>query len=101
MTTQADQKLENAQFWFAAAAMNEVAIRSDDTLKALNLTPSFYVFQAWLLIATGGAVAAALVAAHAGVDVARCLVILMVAPAVTVVASEIRTIGVTSLVRGG
>jgi hypothetical protein len=56
MTTQsADQKFENAlkifetevaettQFWFAAAAMNEVALRSEDTLKALNLTPSFWI----------------------------------------------------------
>jgi hypothetical protein len=65
------------------------------------LVRRFYVFQAWLLIVTGGAVAAALVAALAGVDVARCLVILMVAPAVTVVGSEIRTIRVRSLVHGG
>jgi low temperature requirement protein LtrA len=50
----------------------------------------FYAFQAWLLIATGGAVAATLVAALSGVDVARCLVILMLAPAVTVVGSEVR-----------
>jgi low temperature requirement protein LtrA len=56
------------------------------------LVRRFYAFQAWLLIATGGAVAAVLVAALAGVDVARCLVILMVAPAVTVVGSETRTI---------
>ena len=50
----------------------------------------FSIFQAWLLIATGGAVAATLFAALSGVDVARCLVILMLAPAVTVVASEVR-----------
>jgi low temperature requirement protein LtrA len=50
----------------------------------------FYAFQAWLLIATGGAVAATLVAALSGVDVARCLVVLMLAPAVTVVGSEVR-----------
>src|SRR5438552_18463625 len=49
-----------------------------------------YAFPAWLLIATGGAVAATLVAALSGVDVARCLVILMLAPAVTVVGSEVR-----------
>jgi low temperature requirement protein LtrA len=49
----------------------------------------FSVFQAWLLIATGVAVAAPLVAALSGVDVAKCLVILMLAPAVTVVASEV------------
>jgi low temperature requirement protein LtrA len=54
------------------------------------LVRRFYVFQAWLLMATGGAVAATLVAALSGVDVARCLVILMLAPAVTVVGSEIR-----------
>jgi hypothetical protein len=54
------------------------------------LVRRFYVFQAWLLIATGGAVAAALLAALSGVDVARCLVILMFAPAVTVVGAEVR-----------
>jgi hypothetical protein len=51
------------------------------------LVRRFYVFQAWLLIATGGAVAATLVAALSGVDVAKCLVILMLAPAVSVVGS--------------
>jgi hypothetical protein len=30
-----------SQLWFVAAAMNEVALRNKDTLKALNLTPSF------------------------------------------------------------
>jgi low temperature requirement protein LtrA len=54
------------------------------------LVRRFYVFQALLLIATGGAVGATFVAALAGVDVARCLVILMLAPAVTVVGSEVR-----------
>jgi hypothetical protein len=54
------------------------------------LVRRFYVFQAWLLIATGGAVAATLVAALSGVDVARCLVILMLAPMVTVVGSEVQ-----------
>jgi len=54
------------------------------------LVRRFYAFQAWLLIATGGAVAATLVAALSGVDVARCLVILMLAPAVAVVGSEVR-----------
>jgi hypothetical protein len=34
---------EATQFWFAAAAMNEVARRNIDTLKALNVTPSFWV----------------------------------------------------------
>jgi hypothetical protein len=50
----------------------------------------FSLFQAWLLIATGGVVAVTLVAALSGVDVARCLVILMLAPTITVVASEVR-----------
>jgi low temperature requirement protein LtrA len=50
----------------------------------------FYVFQVWLLIATAGVVALTLVAALSGVDVARCLVILMLAPTVTVVGSEVR-----------
>jgi hypothetical protein len=54
------------------------------------LVRRFSAFQAWLLIATGGAIAATLVAALSGVDVARCLVILMLAPAVTVVGSEVR-----------
>lgn len=34
---------EATQFWFAAAAMNEVARLNTDTLNALNLTPSFWV----------------------------------------------------------
>jgi low temperature requirement protein LtrA len=54
------------------------------------LIQRFYTFQAWLLIGTAGAVAATVVAALWGVDVAKCLVILMLAPAVTVVASEVR-----------
>src|SRR5579862_5994313 len=54
------------------------------------LVRRFYVFQAWWLIATAGVVAATLVSALSGVDVARCLVILMLAPAVTVVGSEAR-----------
>src|SRR5712691_8373034 len=37
------QVAETTQFWFAAATMNEVAKRSKDTLKALNLTPSFWI----------------------------------------------------------
>jgi low temperature requirement protein LtrA len=54
------------------------------------LVRRFYVFQAWLLIGTAGAIAATLVAGLSGVDVAKCLVILMLAPAVTVVGSEVR-----------
>ncbi len=37
------QVAEVTQFWFAAAAMNEVARRNPQTLKALNLTPSFWI----------------------------------------------------------
>jgi hypothetical protein len=48
----------------------------------------FNIFHVWSLIATAGVVAATLVAVLSGVDVARCLVILMLAPAVTVVRSE-------------
>jgi low temperature requirement protein LtrA len=55
-----------------------------------QLVRRFYVFQVWLLIATAGVVAVSLVAALSGVDVARCLVILMLAPTVTVVGSEVR-----------
>jgi hypothetical protein len=43
-----------------------------------------------LLIATAGVVAVTIVASLSGVDVARCLVVLMLAPAVTVVGSEVR-----------
>jgi len=55
---------------------------------AYYLVRRFHTFQAWLSIAAGGAIAATLVAALSGVDVARCLVILMLAPAVTVAGSE-------------
>ena len=54
------------------------------------LVRRFYLFQAWLLIATASVVAVTLVAALSGVDVARCLVTLMLAPAVTVVGSEVQ-----------
>ena len=54
------------------------------------LVRRFYAFQAWLLIGTAGAVAATVVAALSGVDVAKCLVILILAPAVIVVGSEVR-----------
>ena len=57
-----------------------------------HLVRRFYFFQVWLLIATAGVVAITLVAALSGVDVARCLVILMLAPAVTVVGSEVRVL---------
>src|SRR5262245_43256631 len=34
---------ETTQFWFAAATMNEVAKVNEETLSALNVTPSFWV----------------------------------------------------------
>jgi low temperature requirement protein LtrA len=54
------------------------------------LVRRFYIFQTWPLIATAGVVAVTLVAALSGIDVARCLVILMLAPTVTVIGSEVR-----------
>jgi low temperature requirement protein LtrA len=54
------------------------------------LVRRFYSFQTSSLIATAGVVGVALVAALSGVDLARCLVILMLAPMVTVVSSEVR-----------
>jgi hypothetical protein len=54
------------------------------------LVRRFYIFQTWSLIATAGVVAVTLVAALSGVNVASCLVILMLAPTVTVVGSELR-----------
>ena len=42
--------------------------------------------------ATAGVVAVTLVATISGVDVAKCLVILMLAPTVTVVGSEVRAL---------
>jgi low temperature requirement protein LtrA len=54
------------------------------------LVRRFYFFQICLLVATTAVVAISLAAALAGVDVARCLVILMLAPTVTVVGSEVR-----------
>jgi len=56
------------------------------------LVRRFFLFHAWLLIATAGIVAVTLVAAVSGLDVAKCLVILMLAPAVTVVGSELRVL---------
>jgi hypothetical protein len=54
------------------------------------LVRRFSVCQAWLLIATAGVIAVTLVAALSEVDVASCLVILMLAPSVSVVGSEVR-----------
>jgi len=54
------------------------------------LVRRFTVFQTWLLIVTAGVAIVALVAALSGVDVAKCLVALMLAPAVTVVGCAVR-----------
>jgi hypothetical protein len=61
-------------------------------LLSYYLVRCFFLFQAWLLVATAGIVAVTLGAAVSGLDVARCLVILMLAPAVTVVGSELRVL---------
>ena len=53
------------------------------------LVRSFDALHVWLLIATAAVVALSILAAAAGVDIAICLVILMLAPAVTVVGYEI------------
>ena len=52
------------------------------------LLDRFDPFHAWLLIATAAVAALAVIAALAGADMAVCLVILMLAPAVTVVGYE-------------
>ncbi|MGO4572587.1 low temperature requirement protein A [Microvirga sp. 2TAF3] len=52
------------------------------------LLDRFDPFHVWLLIATAAVVALAVIAALAGTDMAVCLVILMLAPAVTVVGYE-------------
>lgn len=54
------------------------------------LVRRFDPFHVWLLIATAGVAALAVIAALSGVDVAVCLVILTLAPAVTVVGYEAR-----------
>jgi len=53
------------------------------------LVRRFDPFHIWLLLATAAVVALAILAALAGVDMAVCLIILMLAPAVTVVGYEI------------
>jgi low temperature requirement protein LtrA len=52
------------------------------------LVQRFDPFHLWLLLGTGAVVAGAIIAAISGVDMAVCLVILMLAPAVTVVGYE-------------
>jgi low temperature requirement protein LtrA len=54
------------------------------------LARQFDFLHVWLLLGTAAAVALAVIAAMAGVDMAACLVILMLAPAVTVVGYEMR-----------
>jgi low temperature requirement protein LtrA len=54
------------------------------------LVQRFDPFHLWLLTATAGVMAAAVGAAVSGVGMAACLVILMLAPAVTVVGYEAR-----------
>ena len=54
------------------------------------LVRRFDPFHVWLLTATAAVVAAAVVAALSGISMAACLVILMLAPAVTVVGYEVR-----------
>lgn len=53
------------------------------------LVRRFEHFEVWLLTATGGIVAVSVLAAMSGVSMARSLVILMLAPAVTVVGYEV------------
>jgi low temperature requirement protein LtrA len=53
------------------------------------LVRRFEAFQLWLLIATAAVVAVTVTAALSGVNMARCLVILTLAPAVTVVGYEV------------
>jgi len=53
------------------------------------LVRRFDPFHIWLLVATAAVVALAVIAAIAGVDMAVCLIILTLAPAVTVVGYEI------------
>jgi Bacterial low temperature requirement A protein (LtrA) len=53
------------------------------------LVRRFKAFQVWLLIGTVAVVAVTVTAALSGVSMARCLVILALAPAVTVVGYEV------------
>ena len=53
------------------------------------LVRRFQVFQVWLLIGTAAVVAVTVTAARSGVSMATCLVVLALAPAVTVVGYEI------------
>jgi low temperature requirement protein LtrA len=53
------------------------------------LVGRFDPFHVWLLIGTAGVVVLAVVAASAGIDMAVCLIILMLAPPVTIVGYEV------------
>jgi len=53
------------------------------------LVRRFHRFHAWLLVASAGVVALAIGAVLCGIDMAGCLVVLMLAPAVTVVGYEV------------
>ena len=53
------------------------------------LVRRFKAFQVWLLIGTAAVVAVTVTAALSGVSMARCLVVLALAPAVTVVGYEV------------
>lgn len=55
-----------------------------------HLVRRLEIFHVWLLMATTGVVVLAILAALAGVDMAICLVILMFAPAVTIVGNEVQ-----------
>ena len=54
------------------------------------LVQRFDPFHVWLLMATAAVGAAAVIAALPGISMAVCLVILMLAPAVTVAGYEVR-----------
>jgi low temperature requirement protein LtrA len=54
------------------------------------LVRRFDPFHIWLLIGTAAVIAIAIIAAQAGVDMAVCLAILMLAPVVTIVGYETR-----------
>jgi hypothetical protein len=53
------------------------------------LVRHFHLFQLWLLIATAAVMVVTVIAARSGISMARCLVILMLAPTVTVVGYEL------------
>ena len=87
--------IEHTAHISAAATVLTVAIPIGVYLGLIYLLYYYLVrrfdpFHIWLLTGTAAVVAASIVAALAGVGMAACLVILMFAPAVTVVGYEIR-----------